>query len=330
MSRIFLSYSRADATFMQFLRSKLLAAGHSVWTDEKLSAGTSIWPKIIEEEIERAEFVIAIMSPPAKASEWVYKEIFYALMHRVQIIPVWAIGNEQNSIPFLISTVQRIDMRLAKNREEMVARLLARLEMKTILEEPAMQRHINYVPLVVDELNKLVEIINRIRNILLGFAEKLTTHTEEFQLVSASGNVRAKQSIWTMISGYMLEFGSDIEAELPDLKETWTRVMEYMSRAFADHPIRTAADREQYIIVRNSLELARIPYAELLLPKIREMKLGFTSWKSKSAGISKAVNTIMPAVIDLELIIQIGTAYFGGLLSIADEAIRLYDQSSDA
>jgi hypothetical protein len=111
MRHLFLSYSRKDAAIMQRLRGSLIAEGLPVWTDEDLKPGTPSWKSTIEAAIEEAGGMVVILSPDAKQSEWVERELDYAKTCGVQIFPVLARGDERSAVPFELINAQWVDMR---------------------------------------------------------------------------------------------------------------------------------------------------------------------------------------------------------------------------
>lgn len=108
---IFLSYSRQERELMQRVSADLRANGFSVWTDEALRPGEESWKRAIEQAIERAGCVVVLLSPGAKQSEWVERELDYAKAYDRRIFPLLAKGNEQNAIPFSLINTQHADIR---------------------------------------------------------------------------------------------------------------------------------------------------------------------------------------------------------------------------
>jgi hypothetical protein len=108
---VFLSYSRRNARIMRRLRADLTAAGFTVWTDENLQPGTPQWMSAIETAIRSAMCAIVLLTPDAKKSEWVEKELATAKIHHKEIIPLLALGNEQTAVPLLLSSTQYLDIR---------------------------------------------------------------------------------------------------------------------------------------------------------------------------------------------------------------------------
>ena len=86
---VFISYSRRDDIVMRRTVAFLRKQGIKVWVDnEKLTPGTPAWEEEIEKAINSAYAVVVILSPDAKNSEWVRREITYADQYRKRVFPV--------------------------------------------------------------------------------------------------------------------------------------------------------------------------------------------------------------------------------------------------
>jgi hypothetical protein len=97
---------------MRRLVSHLRGQGIRVWVDnEMLTPGTPIWEHEIERAIKAADAVVALMSPDAKDSEWVRREISLADQYRKRIFPVLVRGDEDSSITLRLITRQFVDLR---------------------------------------------------------------------------------------------------------------------------------------------------------------------------------------------------------------------------
>lgn len=93
---------------VRFLRDQ----GVKVWVDnEKLIPGTPIWEEEIEIAIKSASAVVVVLSPDAKSSEWVRREISLADQNRKRIFPVLVRGDEDSSITLRLITRQHVDLR---------------------------------------------------------------------------------------------------------------------------------------------------------------------------------------------------------------------------
>jgi sulfatase modifying factor 1 len=106
---IFLSYSRLDYTAMHAVYAVLRGAGFSVWIDEGLEPGTPNWEEAIEEALHQAQAMVALLSPRAKASMWVKREISYALAQGRHVFPLLIDGDRGNAVPISLITTQWID-----------------------------------------------------------------------------------------------------------------------------------------------------------------------------------------------------------------------------
>lgn len=107
---VFLSYSRRDLALMQRTRDALRAANVAVWTDESIAVGAPLWKDAIEKAIENAGCLLVILSPDAKQSIWVKRELDYAAAHSVPITPVLGRGTDAESVPFSLAGSQYVDL----------------------------------------------------------------------------------------------------------------------------------------------------------------------------------------------------------------------------
>jgi len=79
--------------------------------DENLKAGTKSWKTAIERAIQQAFCVVLLMSPSAKTSEWVERELDYAYSLQRPIYPVLIEGSQRDAVPFEVINMQYIDAR---------------------------------------------------------------------------------------------------------------------------------------------------------------------------------------------------------------------------
>ncbi|MBE2267164.1 MAG: TIR domain-containing protein [Anaerolinea sp.] len=108
---VFLSYSRKDSAMKDRVQKSLADAGLSVWTDANLTPGTPEWFQAIERAIDATRVLVVLLSPDAKQSEWVQKEIGYAKAWKKPIFPILVRGDEAESTPFQIFGTQYVDVR---------------------------------------------------------------------------------------------------------------------------------------------------------------------------------------------------------------------------
>lgn len=145
---VFLSYSRKDADMMHRIHASLLGAGLSVWTDEGIKAGTDLWINSIETAIEQAKCVLVLLSPDAKASVWVKKELRYANIQGKKTFSVLVEGDSKTAIPFELIGSQFVDIRtnydaVAKKLLPDICSYLGIQDIEQIRAELAHERRLN-------------------------------------------------------------------------------------------------------------------------------------------------------------------------------------------
>lgn len=112
IGHVFMSYSRIDEEVMRRITTFLRNQGIKVWVDnEELVPGTPIWEEEIENAINGAFAVVVVLSPDAKGSEWVRREITYADQYEKRVFPVLVNSDEDSSIPIRLITRQFVDIR---------------------------------------------------------------------------------------------------------------------------------------------------------------------------------------------------------------------------
>lgn len=121
-AHIFISYSHKDTETMQKIKQKLHNAGLDTWADENITVGTPIWQNAIAQAIETASSLLVLLSPNAKSSEWVQREINYSTTHNKPIIAMMIEGTEATSIPFSLIGSQYVDVR--ENLDAGMAKIL--------------------------------------------------------------------------------------------------------------------------------------------------------------------------------------------------------------
>lgn len=113
MIHFFLSYDRDDIARVNRLGNLIASQGFKLWSDVTgLPPGTTDWQIKIEDAIERADALIAVLSPNAKESRWVRMEAKYAEMLGKQIIPVLVLGDGRTSVPIELVNTQWLDYRI--------------------------------------------------------------------------------------------------------------------------------------------------------------------------------------------------------------------------
>lgn len=88
VAHVFISYKHEDSEFAALLKLQLIDAGFEAWLDEeRLRAGEN-WGEAIDKAIRDALALIVIMTPEAKASEYVTYEWACAWGATVPVVPI--------------------------------------------------------------------------------------------------------------------------------------------------------------------------------------------------------------------------------------------------
>lgn len=176
----FLSYSRRDKNIMRRIHKQLSEMGLHIWTDESLVPGTASWKNAIEEAIQNSMTLVVILSPDAKQSDWIEKEIDYARACNVTVIPVLARGaHDISAIPFELINVQRIDLRADFSLG--VQQLAETIRAEGTLEEAIPANPILHGGEVIEELNH-ISFYDHVRLFVWIFwqPEKLVVYRERY------------------------------------------------------------------------------------------------------------------------------------------------------
>ncbi|MEW6406674.1 MAG: toll/interleukin-1 receptor domain-containing protein [Chloroflexota bacterium] len=106
--QIFISYSRADTSFVSNLISDLISQGLDVWMDQRNISAGQRWDNTIQQALQACDVFVIVLSPNSVASENVLDELSYAISENKRIIPVLYRDCE---IPYRLARIQFIDFR---------------------------------------------------------------------------------------------------------------------------------------------------------------------------------------------------------------------------
>lgn len=106
MEHIFISYAQEDSKFAHMIADELARWGITPSIDDRLDKLRN-WPPSIQESIRVCPVFIVIMSPEARKSSWVQKEVEYAKSIRKPIFPVLLRGESWGSF----TSPQPLDIR---------------------------------------------------------------------------------------------------------------------------------------------------------------------------------------------------------------------------
>lgn len=123
---VFLSYAHKDRHYRKQVQKALEKRGLAVWVDDRGIAPGVAWQEAIQNAIDSACCIVVILSPDAKSSRYVSRELNYANSQGKRIFPVLARGDAKKSVPFVVSGIQFVNIaKKSKNEFDEVMDTLA-------------------------------------------------------------------------------------------------------------------------------------------------------------------------------------------------------------
>lgn len=109
--KVFLSYSRGDATVAAAVGEDVRQMGHAVWYDREVTGGQSWWNAILG-QIRDCDLFVFILTPRSLDSQACRSEYTYASALRKRVLPVLCQdGVKDNLLPPELSVIQYVDYR---------------------------------------------------------------------------------------------------------------------------------------------------------------------------------------------------------------------------
>ena len=105
-AKYFFSYSRVDSDFAKKLATDLRNAGADIWLDQLDIVPGSAWDVAIQNALNGAGGVLAIISDTSIQSKNVMDEVSYAISQEKRIIPLIL---ENCPVPFRLARLQHVD-----------------------------------------------------------------------------------------------------------------------------------------------------------------------------------------------------------------------------
>lgn len=99
---LFLSYSREDSKRVSELAHHLKEDGWQVWMDVQSIAGGDEWRDQIAQGISEAKALVLNVSPSACSSDYVRKEVFFAIRQKKPIIPIMISDSKAVELPYAL------------------------------------------------------------------------------------------------------------------------------------------------------------------------------------------------------------------------------------
>ncbi|MGD8405316.1 MAG: toll/interleukin-1 receptor domain-containing protein [Anaerolineales bacterium] len=209
MIDVFLSYSRRNEEITQRIRKDLQNEGISVWIDQTgLKRGSPRWQTDIQNAIENAQSLVVVLSPAAKQSAWVGREVGYANNFDIPIYPVLAQGNERTAVPINLVNTDWFDIRQRYSRgiAELIKALRQLLGMSDTKEIPTTSN-------LFIKKQKIEEIINVMGGSFSSGVVEIGRVTLSFGLnaYQKDTNIGYRATIYPITDTNALEAGRRIE-----------------------------------------------------------------------------------------------------------------------
>jgi hypothetical protein len=124
--RVFLSYDSADGKSAKELAKRLSAVGFEIWDSAQELLPGDNWALKVGKALEESEAMIVLLSPEGVKSEWVRREIEYAIGSRKyegRLIPV--LVRPTSDIPWVLRHFHVV--RADKERDEATKQIVDQL-----------------------------------------------------------------------------------------------------------------------------------------------------------------------------------------------------------
>lgn len=136
MTHVFISYSHKDKEYARQLADELNRRGIDVWIDNRIEYG-DVWTRVIQENLERCQAMILIMTANAYNSEWVQNELAFAQQIRKPILPLLLEGRSWLSL----ASTQHADVQGGKMPpESFYERVKRHLGRSKVTAQPKVER----------------------------------------------------------------------------------------------------------------------------------------------------------------------------------------------
>jgi hypothetical protein len=111
MGYVFVSYSRKDNEFVERLTNDLRQAGIKVWRDVDAILPGQEWASEIKSGVEQAEALLFVSSQNSVYSEWMSRELEFAIRNIKTVIPLVIDDEGSRNMPQSLYRIQWLDFR---------------------------------------------------------------------------------------------------------------------------------------------------------------------------------------------------------------------------
>jgi hypothetical protein len=165
-SRVFISYARKDgATLAQRLQKDLKEQGFDAWLDTRRLTAGDIWSREIEDAIDRASVVVALLSAGSYLSDICRAEQQRALEKGKCVIPVRV--QSDCDVPLYLQTRHWLDLSNPKLYLELLPLLVDSIENKSgVVFSPDKLLRYNNAPALPENFVNRPDLLQALRNTL--------------------------------------------------------------------------------------------------------------------------------------------------------------------
>ncbi len=111
---LFLSHSAKNRKFATGLADCIRDHGIPVWYSKTNIRGSTEWHDEIGEALRRCDWLAVVLSPAAVTSEWVKRELLFALQekqYRKHIVPVFYRTCDYTALSWTLRNIEYVDFR---------------------------------------------------------------------------------------------------------------------------------------------------------------------------------------------------------------------------
>ncbi len=131
--KVFISHAHQDETLARKVAAVLEADGLEVWDGSEIVPGEN-WAEKISQALKESEAMVVLLTPDALRSNWVRREIEYALSNKAyskRLIPVLVGLPEQipaEDIPWILRHMKMINLPQRGMKEEEIQQIAEALK----------------------------------------------------------------------------------------------------------------------------------------------------------------------------------------------------------
>jgi hypothetical protein len=123
--KVFISHSNQDNLLARKIARVLQEEGLEVWDEQNILPGDN-WAGKVAEALDESQAMVVLLTPHALASEWVRREIEYALgkeNYTKRVVPVVVGQLSEESLPWILRRLNMIRLAEPAREDEDIQRI---------------------------------------------------------------------------------------------------------------------------------------------------------------------------------------------------------------